>query len=52
MHKDADYLADAERAKVDVSPIGGEAAVQAIDALAATPADLRAELKRLLAERR
>jgi hypothetical protein len=36
---------------VDVSPIGGQAALQAIDKLAATPADLRAELKRLLAER-
>lgn len=51
VHKDPAYLADAEKAKVDVSPIGGEAAVRAIDELAATPADLRAELKRLLAER-
>ena len=52
VHKDPDYLADADKLKVDVSPIGGEAALQAIDRLAATPADLRAELKRLLAERR
>jgi tripartite-type tricarboxylate transporter receptor subunit TctC len=51
VHKDPDYLADAAKLKVDVSPIGGEAALQAINELAATPADLRAELKRLMAER-
>jgi tripartite-type tricarboxylate transporter receptor subunit TctC len=51
VHKDPDYLADAAKLKVDVSPIGGEAAMQAINELAATPADLRAELKRLMAER-
>jgi tripartite-type tricarboxylate transporter receptor subunit TctC len=51
VHLDPDYLADAAKLKVDVSPIGGEAALQAIDELAATPADLRAELKRLMAER-
>lgn len=51
VHKDPDYLADADKLKVDVSPIGGEAALKAIDKLAATPAELRAELKRLLAER-
>lgn len=51
VHKDPDYLADAAKLKVDVSPIGGEAALQAIDELAATPPDLRAELKRLMAER-
>ena len=51
VHKNPDYLADAATLKVDVSPIGGEAALQAIDELAATPADLRAALKRLMAER-
>jgi tripartite-type tricarboxylate transporter receptor subunit TctC len=51
VHKDPDYLADAAKLKVDVSPIGGEAALQAISELAATPAELRAELKRLMAER-
>jgi tripartite-type tricarboxylate transporter receptor subunit TctC len=51
VHKDPDYLVDAAKLKVDVSPIGGDAALHAIDELAATPADLRAELKRLMAER-
>jgi hypothetical protein len=51
VHKDPDYLTDAAKLKVDVSPIGGQAALQAINELAATPADLRAELKRLMAER-
>jgi tripartite-type tricarboxylate transporter receptor subunit TctC len=48
VHKDPAYLADAAKLKVDVSPVGGEAALQAIDRLAAAPADLRAELKSLL----
>jgi tripartite-type tricarboxylate transporter receptor subunit TctC len=51
VHKDPAYLADAAKLKVDVSPIGADAALQAINELAATPADLRAELKRLMAER-
>ncbi len=51
VHKDPGYLADAAKLKVDVSPIGGEAALQAIDRLAATPADLRDALKSLLTKR-
>jgi ABC-type phosphate/phosphonate transport system substrate-binding protein len=51
VHKDPDYLADAEKLKVDVSPLGGAAALQSIEKLAATPAGLRAELKRMMAER-
>lgn len=52
VHKDPAYLADAAKLKVDVSPVGGEAALQAIDHLAATPADLRAALKSLLTKKR
>jgi tripartite-type tricarboxylate transporter receptor subunit TctC len=51
VHKDPGYLADAAKLKVDVSPIGGEAALQAIDRLAATPPDLRDALKSLLMKR-
>jgi tripartite-type tricarboxylate transporter receptor subunit TctC len=51
VHKDPGYLADAAKLKVDVSPIGGEAALQAIDRLAATPPDLRDALKSLLTKR-
>lgn len=50
-HKDPAYLADAAKLKVDVSPIGGEAALQAIDRLAATPADVRAALKSMLTKK-
>jgi tripartite-type tricarboxylate transporter receptor subunit TctC len=51
VHKDPQYLADADKLKVDVSPIGGEAAQRAIARMAAAPPDLLAELKRLLALR-
>jgi tripartite-type tricarboxylate transporter receptor subunit TctC len=51
VHKDPGYLADAAKLKVDVSPIGGEAALQAIDRLAATPPDLRDALKSLLTKK-
>jgi tripartite-type tricarboxylate transporter receptor subunit TctC len=51
VHQDPAYLADAAKLKVDVSPIGGEAALQAIDRLAATPADLRGALKTLLTKK-
>jgi tripartite-type tricarboxylate transporter receptor subunit TctC len=49
VHKDPQYLADAAALKVDVSPIGGDAASRLIERLAATPPDLRADLKKLLA---
>jgi hypothetical protein len=48
VHKDPRYLADAAALKVDVSPIGGDAASHLIERLAATPSDQRAELKTLL----
>jgi tripartite-type tricarboxylate transporter receptor subunit TctC len=48
VHKDPAYLTDAAKLKVDVSPVGGDAAVQAIDRLAATPPELRSALKTLL----
>jgi tripartite-type tricarboxylate transporter receptor subunit TctC len=50
VHKDADYLADAAKLKVDVSPIGGEEALQAIERMSETPPDLRDALRKLLAQ--
>jgi tripartite-type tricarboxylate transporter receptor subunit TctC len=49
VHKDKDYLADATKLGVDVSPIGGAEALQAIDRMSATPPALRDRLKRLMA---
>ena len=51
VHRDPAYLADAAKLKVDVSPIGGEAALATIDRLAATPPDLRNALKSLLTKK-
>jgi len=51
VHKDPAYLADAAKLKVDISPIGGDAALQAIDRLEATPPNLRDALKKLLARK-
>lgn len=47
-HKDPQYLADAQKLNVDVSPIGGDEALQSIERMAATPQDQREELKKLL----
>ena len=51
VQKDPDYLADAAKLRVDVGGVGGDAALQAIDRLAATPADLRDALKALLTKK-
>jgi tripartite-type tricarboxylate transporter receptor subunit TctC len=51
VHKDPAYLADAAKLRVDVSPIGGEAALQAIDRFAATPPNLRDALKAMLTKK-
>ncbi len=52
VHKDPVYLADAAMLKVDVSPIGGEEALHAIERMSQTPPELRDALKKLLAQRR
>lgn len=51
VHKDPGYLADAAKLHVDVSPLGGAAALRAIEAMSATPPALRERLKKLMAER-
>jgi len=38
-HKDPEYLADAEKLQIDVSPIGGDQALSLINRIAATPSD-------------
>ncbi len=51
VHKDPDYLADAAKLKVDVSPIGGDQALHAIERMSEAPPDLRDALRKLLAQR-
>ncbi len=50
--KDPQYLAEAQKLNVDVSPIGGDEVLGAIERMAATPPDLREALKKLLAHPR
>jgi len=50
VHQDADYLDQARRLKVDVSPIGGEEVLRAIDGIAGAPPDLLDYMKKLLSE--
>lgn len=47
--KDPQYLAEAQKLDVEVSPIGGEQILDAIGRMAATPPELRETLKKLLA---
>jgi tripartite-type tricarboxylate transporter receptor subunit TctC len=50
VHQDPDYLDEAEKLKVDVSPIGGEDVLRAIDGIASAPPDLLEYIKKLLSE--
>jgi tripartite-type tricarboxylate transporter receptor subunit TctC len=50
VHQDPDYLDEAQRLKVDVSPIGGEEVLRAIDGIAGAPPDLLDYMKKLLSE--
>jgi tripartite-type tricarboxylate transporter receptor subunit TctC len=52
VHGDAQYLEDAARLKVDVSPIGGDGVLQAIDRIANAPPELLDYVRKLLAETR
>lgn len=47
VHKDAQYLEEAEKAKLDISPIGGEEILALIDKMAAMPAALKTRVKAL-----
>ena len=50
VHADAQYLEDAARLRVDVSPIGGNGVLQAIDRIADAPPDMLDYVRKLLAE--
>jgi tripartite-type tricarboxylate transporter receptor subunit TctC len=50
VHQDPQYLEQAGRLKVDVSPIGGEEVLQAIEGIAGAPPDLLDYMKKLLSE--
>jgi hypothetical protein len=50
VHRDAEYLDQAQRLKVDVSPIGGDEVLRAIDDIAGAPPDLLDYMKKLLSE--
>jgi tripartite-type tricarboxylate transporter receptor subunit TctC len=48
VHRDPEFLADAARLRVEVSPADGEEVRAAIDRIAGAPADLLARLRRML----
>jgi tripartite-type tricarboxylate transporter receptor subunit TctC len=50
VHQDPQYLDEAQRLKVDVSPIGGEEVLRAIDGIAGAPPDLLDYMKKLLSD--
>ena len=52
VHGDAQYLEEAARLKVDVSPIGGDGVLEAIDRIANAPPELLDYVRKLLAETR
>jgi tripartite-type tricarboxylate transporter receptor subunit TctC len=52
VHQDAQYLEDAARLKVDVSPIGGDGVLRAIERIANAPSELLDYVRKLLAETR
>ena len=51
-HRDPEYLEEAARLKVDVSPIGGEEVLRAIERIAGAPPEQLDYVRRLLAETR
>jgi tripartite-type tricarboxylate transporter receptor subunit TctC len=50
VHKDAQYLADAARLRIDVSPVGGDDVLRAIERIRSAPPDMLDYIKRLLSE--
>jgi tripartite-type tricarboxylate transporter receptor subunit TctC len=50
VHKDPQYLDEATRLKIDVSPIDGAEVLQAINGIAGAPRDLLDTIKKLLSE--
>jgi tripartite-type tricarboxylate transporter receptor subunit TctC len=52
MHEDPQYLEDAAKLRVDVSPIGGDGVLRAIDGIGNAPPELLEYVRKLLAETR
>jgi tripartite-type tricarboxylate transporter receptor subunit TctC len=50
VHRDARYGEEAAKLRIDVSPVNGAEALQAIERIANTPAELLDRMRRLLAE--
>ena len=50
VHRDPAYLEEAARLKLDVSPIGGDGILTAIDRIGASPVELLEYVRKLLAE--
>jgi tripartite-type tricarboxylate transporter receptor subunit TctC len=50
VHKDPLYLAEAAKLRIDVSPVGGDDVLRAIERIAAAPPDMLDYIKRLLSE--
>jgi len=50
VHRDAAYLEDAAKLRIDVSPIGGDEVLAAIDRIAGAPLELLDYLRKLLAD--
>ncbi len=50
VHRDPSYLEEAAKLRIDVSPIGGDEVLQAIDRIAGAPLELLDYLRKLLAD--
>jgi tripartite-type tricarboxylate transporter receptor subunit TctC len=50
VHKDPHYLAEASKLRIDVSPVGGDDVLRAIERIAAAPPGMLDYIKRLLSE--
>lgn len=49
-HKDPQYLAEAAKLRIDVSPVGGDDVLRAIERIAAAPPEMLDYIRRLLSE--
>ncbi len=47
MTKDKEFLADAEKLRIDISPVGADEALDMLDRLAKAPEDLKEEIRKL-----
>jgi len=50
VHQDPQYLEEAARMKIDVSPIGGDEVLRAIEDIANAPPEMLDYMKKILAE--